>query len=226
MKQDFHIFLDFDGVLHSFSDFAKGNTFCRMPLFESLLKKIKDKNPELNIHVVISSAWRTNFSNEDINTQFGKCKKYIKSFDKLSDESFYSKIKWSVEQEDYILEENKYLTVLDYIKTNNVKNFLVIDDCDGLFYNTVYKEPPPLYLKYPIISENNIKIDPDFYDEEGKYKDLFLNYSGYLWEYMSKEERNFNRRYYSTYKKNEFDGYLSEEDVSNIGAYLNFEVIG
>ena len=71
-------------------------------------------------------------------------------------------------------------------------------------------------MKYPIISENNIKIDPDFYDEEGKYKDLFLNYSGYLWEYISKEERNFNRRYYSTYKKNEFDGYLSEEDVSNI----------
>ena len=53
-------------------------------------------------------------------------------------------------------------------------------------------------------------------NEEGKYKDLFLNYSGYLWEYISKEERNFNRRYYSTYKKNEFDGYLSEEDVSNI----------
>lgn len=51
------LFLDFDGVLHSEPSLAK-DAFCRLPLVEEILQDF------LRVQIVVSSAWRLDWSTE------------------------------------------------------------------------------------------------------------------------------------------------------------------
>lgn len=116
-----YLFLDIDGVLNSFDDYnMSGKTFLKK-LHKisfilsgkqmSLLNKIVEKYDPI---IVLSSYWRTRYSLEEINKMF-------------KDRGFVGYISDKTDEQGEEHSE-RWNQIKRYIKKNNVKNFIILDD--------------------------------------------------------------------------------------------------
>ncbi len=120
-----YIFLDIDGVLNCKSDWA--NKFTLNPKcvhsFALLVNKLKKRYKD--VLIVISSTWRAGKASEED----GNAKQYQLLLDELN------KYNITVCGTTPLSNKGRQKEIEYYIKRNNIKRYIVLDDDDSLFEN-------------------------------------------------------------------------------------------
>lgn len=128
MKLQKYIFLDFDGVLHSY-----GKSFSHLHHFHHMLEMMKTHaklylNADIDIHIVFSTSWRMHKTTEQLS-------KYVAS-DKIpmifSSLSGYEKM---AALAGNFTEDNRLSLIIQYIQSNHISldDVLILDDMDILY---------------------------------------------------------------------------------------------
>lgn len=126
-----YIFLDFDGVLHSY-----GKSFSHLHYFHQMLEIMKTYakiylNADVDIHVIFSTSWRKHKTTEQL-SQYIYHDTIPMIFSSLSGYETFSK--------NGFIDENRLDLIKQYIQFNHISldDILILDDMD-ILYSFVYE---------------------------------------------------------------------------------------
>lgn len=123
-----YIFLDFDGVLHSY-----GKSFSHLHHFHQMLEMMKTYakiylNADIDIHVVFSTSWRKHKTTKQLSQYI--CNDTIPMI--FSSLSGYEKM---AALAGNFTEDNRLSLIIQYIQSNHISldDVLILDDMDILY---------------------------------------------------------------------------------------------
>lgn len=227
MKQKY-IFLDFDGVLHSLSDACNNHLFTCLGLIDAMLAKQLLIHQDIQVVLVISSSWRLNYNisqiehflSHDLYGNFNHIGKLI-ARGKITIDKTCPEIYTTHTRKSDRFENNRYLEIKDYLDKHQIQfgDYVVIDDCDGLFFTKALSKHDGKYYKVYLVSEHSDDSYIGTLNDSYSFhvNDVFDNND---WYSFSTEEFEFHQSYVSTYKPKLNDGCLTQSDIVKIESCL------
>lgn len=227
--QDKYIFLDFDGVLHTLSDAYNNQEFSHLNVLDLFVKNAIEKNP-IRINIVVSSNWRLKHSVDKLKDflRHDICG-YTNNIAHLLDQGLvkidvtgreiYSKTQFLPSVKSYDSENNRYLEITKYIQEHHIQfgDYVVLDDNDSLFFIAHEDKNAKVKLHNGTYGYDNI-VQPLISDKNGNK----VNESN-VFASLSKEQKEFNQSYVSTYKSWLRDGYLDRNNIIEMNKILGLK---